>query len=100
MSKGIKTTDSLVRFTKDPIRFVEQLRRSGQPLLLTLDDESGVVVQDAAAYEELRQMADRCETVQAVKESLRDMAAGRTRPIREALAELATKHKLPHRRGK
>jgi len=35
------------------------------------------------------------EVIPAVKESLRDMVAGRSRPIREVLAELAAKHKLP-----
>jgi hypothetical protein len=100
MSNDIPATDSLARFTNDPKRFLEKLRRSGEPILLTLDDETGVVVQDAAAYERLRHMVDQFETVEAVKKSLRDQAAGRTRPMRDALAELAAKHKLPRLRGK
>src|SRR5229473_7160447 len=95
MPKNIPARGSLARFAKDPLRFLERLRKSGEPILLTLDDEAGVVVQDAAAYQRLRQMADQLETIEAVKESLRDQAAGRTRPIQEALAELAVKHKLP-----
>jgi PHD/YefM family antitoxin component YafN of YafNO toxin-antitoxin module len=100
MPKDIPARDSLARFTNNPKRFLEQLRKSGEPILLTLDDAAGVVVQDAAAYQRLRQMADQLETIEAVKESLRDQAAGRTRPMRASLSELAAKHKLPRVRGK
>jgi predicted transcriptional regulator len=38
---------------------------------------------------------EQLETIAAVKEGLKDVAAGRTRPAREVLAELAKKHNLP-----
>jgi PHD/YefM family antitoxin component YafN of YafNO toxin-antitoxin module len=98
MPKDMPVRDSLAKFTNNPKRFLERLRKSGEPILLTLDDEGGVVVQDAAAYQRLRQLADQLETIEAVKESLRDQAAGRTRPMREALDDLAAKHKLPRLR--
>jgi hypothetical protein len=40
------------------------------------------------------QAADRLATVSAVREGLADVAAGRTRPMHAALAELAQKHGL------
>lgn len=91
----IEQIDSLVSFTNDPRRFLEKLRRNGQPILLTDEGENGVVVQDAASYQRFLERVDQLETIAAVKEGLQDVAAGRTRPMREALAELAEKHRLP-----
>lgn len=52
--------------------------------------QTGPTVRSSA----LRRQADRLETLAAVKQGLADVAAGRTRPMREALAELASKHGL------
>jgi PHD/YefM family antitoxin component YafN of YafNO toxin-antitoxin module len=95
MPQGISEIESLTSFTSDPERFLERLRQRGEPVLLTQQGEAGVVVQDAAAYQKFLERVDRLETIAAVKESLQDVAAGRTRPMREALAELAAKHRLP-----
>ncbi|MBY0527283.1 MAG: hypothetical protein K2R98_28060 [Gemmataceae bacterium] len=95
MPNQIPTTDTLANFAHDPRRFLAQLRESGQPMLLTEDGGSGVVVQDAASFQHFLEKIEQLETIAAVKESLEDVAAGRTRPIREALAELATKYQIP-----
>jgi len=95
MPQGISEIESLASFTSDPERFPERLRRRGEPVLLTQQGEAGVVVQDAASYQRFLERVDRLETIAAVKESLQDVAARRTRPMREALAELEAKHWLP-----
>ena len=94
MSHAIQLSDTLSNFTSDPARYLEQLRRSGEPLLLTVEGENGLVVQDAASYQRCLELIDRLETLAAVKQGLADVAAGRTRPMREAIAELASKHGL------
>jgi len=95
MLHGITETESLANFTNDPQRFLEKLRQSGEPLLLTEEGKDGVVVQDAATYQRFLQRVDQLEAIAAIKEGLQDMAAGRTRPMREVMAELARKHHLP-----
>jgi hypothetical protein len=44
--------------------------------------------------ESLTEAVDRREAIAGVKNDLNDVAAGRTRPMREALDELARKHQL------
>lgn len=95
MAHDIADSDSLSNFTSNPSPFLDKLRRSGEPMLLRQEGEEGVVVQDAASYQRFLEKVDQLEAIAAIKESLRDVAAGRTRPIREALAELAAKHRLP-----
>lgn len=95
MPSGITETDTLSNFTRDPARILEKLRADGVPMLLTEEGGTGVVVQDAASFQRFLEKVDQLETIAAVKESLQDVAFGRTRPMREALAELAAKHQLP-----
>jgi hypothetical protein len=92
MPQTIEASDTLTNFTNDPVRFLDQLRQSGKPLLLTVEGGDGVVVQDAASYQRFLELVDRLEVLAAVKQGLADVAAGRTRPMHEALAELGRKH--------
>src|SRR5260370_42125966 len=95
MPESVHATESLTKFTKDPDHFLEKLRQDGGPMLLTVEGAAGVVVQDADSYQRFLQHIDQLEAIAGVKEGLRDLAAGRMRPMREALRELAIKHKLP-----
>jgi prevent-host-death family protein len=88
-------TDLLTSFTDDPQGFLDRLRKTGAPIVLTEAGEPRVVVQDAASYQRFLAMVDQLETIAAVKESLQDEAAGRVYPIREALAQIAAEHQLP-----
>lgn len=92
---NLSNADSLASIAKDPGGFVQKLRQSGEPMLLTVEGGGEVVVQDAESYRRFWEKVDRLETLAAVQEGLKDVAAGRTRPIREVLAELAIKYKLP-----
>jgi PHD/YefM family antitoxin component YafN of YafNO toxin-antitoxin module len=95
MGNATLSHDLLSNFASNPAPYLEKLRQSGEPLLLTVEGQGEVVVQDAAAFRRFQQLVDRLETIVAVKEGLRDVAEGRTQPIRQALAEIARKHNLP-----
>jgi len=89
--------DSLTNFKRSTAEFVERLRETGEPLVLTVNGKAQIVVQDAAAYQRLVAAAEQSErdaTVAAVREGLEDMKAERTRPARSALKALARKHGL------
>jgi len=95
MAHSPENADTLNNFTTNPIPFLEKLRQSGEPLLLTVNGQAEVVVQDAVSYQRFLDSLNHLETLAAVKEGLQDVAAGRTRPMREALKELARKHNIP-----
>jgi len=66
--------------------------------VLTVNGKAEVVVQDAAAYQrlvELAAKADREETIAAIRAGLADAEAGRTKPARKALQALAKKYGIP-----
>jgi PHD/YefM family antitoxin component YafN of YafNO toxin-antitoxin module len=99
MQPNVQDEATLANFTSNPKPYLEKLRQSGEPLVLTVDGHADVVLQDAASYQLIRKQIERMEVIAAVKESLKDVAAGRTRPVREALAELSRKHNLPPAQG-
>jgi len=95
MQRSAQPHDLLSNFTSNPAPFLEKLRQSGQPLVLTVEGHGDIVLQDAAAFRRGQQQLERMETIAAVKEGLRDVAEGRTQPMREALVDIARKHNLP-----
>lgn len=87
--------DSLTNFKRQTAEYLERLRTSGEPVVLTVNGKAEVVVQDAAAYQKLVEAAARAEreeTIAAIRAGLADVDAGRTKPARAALKALAKKH--------
>jgi prevent-host-death family protein len=90
--------DSLTNFKRQTGEYLERLKESGEPLVLTVNGKSNVVVQDAAAYQRLvdaATKADREETIAAIREGLADVEAGRSKPARQVLRALAKKYGIP-----
>ena len=53
-----------------------QLKQTGQPVVLTINQKAELVVQDAVSYQKLADLAERLETIQAVRESLASIDRG------------------------
>ena len=49
---------SLTDFKKNTSEFINQLKETGEPVVLTINGKAELVVQDAAAYQKLRQIAE------------------------------------------
>lgn len=69
--------DSLSEFKRHTPEFIKRLKAGGRP-----------VVQDAASYQKLVEIAERVERMDALRASLEDMKAGRVSPAEEMLAEM------------
>ena len=90
--------ESLTNFKRQTADYLRQLRASGEPMVLTVNGKAEVVVQDAAAYQRLVNVAakvDREETVAAIRAGLDSVEAGRVKPARKALKALARKYGVP-----
>jgi prevent-host-death family protein len=74
---------SLTDFTRNASEFLEQLRATGEPVVLTIDGKPELVAQDARSYQKLRELAERLETIEAVHEGLASAERGEGRPMDE-----------------
>jgi len=86
--------DSLTHFKRNTSELIQQLKATGQPLVLTVNGKAEVVVQDAGSYQRLTDLVDRAEAVLGIRRGLESMEAGEGIPAEQAFAELQRKHKI------
>ena len=85
-------TQSLSDFQRDAGTVLVRARASGAPILLRQEDGVEIVIQDAEAYRAMWERLQLLEDVEALREGLEDIRAGRTRPAEEVFTELRRKH--------
>lgn len=73
-------------------QYVDRMEREGRPITLRIDDQPPLTIADERAYQMLRELVDRIETVAAVREGLRQVEEGRTVPLEELDRRLIKKH--------
>ena len=61
----------LTDFKRNTASFLRQLKESGHPLVLTINGKAELVVQDARSYQKLLDLAERLETIEAVRKETR-----------------------------
>ncbi|OWK43194.1 type II toxin-antitoxin system Phd/YefM family antitoxin [Fimbriiglobus ruber] len=94
MLENANDTVSLSTFKRDTSKVAEQLRKTGRPVVLTVNGKAEMVVQDAAAYQRLVTLAEQAEMYSFLRAGKVEVDAGRTLPALEALDAIAKKHKL------
>jgi prevent-host-death family protein len=85
LSHGV---NSLSDFKRKTSKFLGRLKKTGEPVILTINGKAELVVQDAVSYQRLLESAERGESLAFLRRSLKDIEAGRTRPMRKAVAAL------------
>jgi prevent-host-death family protein len=88
---------SLTDFQRNVKTYIDRLKKTGRPVVLTVNGKAELVVQDAAAYQRLLDLIDRAEAVAGIKRGLESMHSGGGKPARTFLEEVRKKHKLPRK---
>lgn len=78
-----KDIHSLTSFRRRSGDFIKRLKRSKRPLVLTVRGKAAAVVQDAAAYQRLLDIAADADAAEGIRQGLEDARKGRTRPASE-----------------
>jgi PHD/YefM family antitoxin component YafN of YafNO toxin-antitoxin module len=86
---------SLTEFKLHTSQFVQQLKESGDPLVLTINGKAELVVQDAASYQKLLDIAEEARVLDGIRRGLEDMKAGRGRPAEDVFADIRQELNLP-----
>jgi prevent-host-death family protein len=85
---------SLSHFKRKTAEVMERMKKTGNPVVLTINGKAEIVVQEATAYQRLRELADKAEMMEFLRESKADADAGQTVPAREFLASLGKRKGL------
>jgi prevent-host-death family protein len=74
---------------------MQRLKKTKRPIILTVNGKPEAVVQDAAAYQRLLDIAAQASEEEAIRQGLEDLREGRTRPLNEVIEEMRRKHAIP-----
>jgi len=80
---------SLSDFQRNTREHIRKLKKSGKPLVLTVNGHAEVVVQSAEAYQKLLDDRELLEDIRSVSRGLEQAKRGEGRPMRELLEEIA-----------
>ena len=83
---------SLTDFKKKTPEFLRQLKETGEPVVLTINGKAELVVQDAASYQRLLDLAEEARVVEGIRQGLEDMKAGRTMSLDDFKNHARKKH--------
>ena len=87
-----KDIRSLSDFKRNTVDLLGRLRKTGHPLVLTINGKAELVVQDAEAYQAL---LDRVAAIEGIQRGLTDVKAGRVKPARRIFNQLRRAHGIP-----
>jgi PHD/YefM family antitoxin component YafN of YafNO toxin-antitoxin module len=85
---------SLTDFKRRTASYIEQLKQTGHPLVLTLNGKAELVVQDAVSYQRLLDVLDQVEAIEGIRKGLKSVQEGRVRPVEEVFEEIRQEHEV------
>jgi len=82
---------SLSTFKRDTAKLLRQMKKTKEPVVLTVNGKAELVVQDAESYQKLLEAKDRIEAIEGIRRGLESMQRQRGKPatkfFREFFAE-------------
>src|SRR6266567_5847859 len=89
--KLTRDIQSLSTFKRDTAKVVRQLKKTGQPVVLTVNGKAELVVQDAESYQKLLEAKDRIEAIEGIKRGLESMKRDPGKPAEKFFQEFFNK---------
>jgi prevent-host-death family protein len=95
---SLKDIESLTAFKRNTTEYVKKIKKSGNPLVLTVNGKAEIVVQDAESYQRMLDVLDRAETIEALREGLESVRRGKTMSLDRFDKEMRKKISAPKKR--
>lgn len=86
-----KDIHSLTEFKRNTTEFLQRIKQTKHPLVLTVNGKAELVVQDAESYQELLDAVELLETLKGIKLGLEQMQEGKGKTAEDFFNELFDK---------
>src|SRR5260370_36736110 len=86
---------SLSTFKRDSNKVMRQMKKSKEPVVLTINGKAAVVVQDAESYQKLFEIKERAEAVELLRERLATRGRKKGRTADEFFTKVFAKNNIP-----
>ena len=85
----------LTTFRNHSAAFLQQLKKTKRPVVLTVNGKAAAVVQDAEAYQRLLDIAAYADAEEGIRQGLEDVRTGKVRPAREFFEDFEVENGIP-----
>ena len=85
---------SLSTFKRDSNKVIRQLKKTKEPVVLTVNGQAAVIVQDAESYQSLLELRERAEVVAVLQERLASLKRKKGRSAEDFFTELFARNDL------
>ena len=89
-----KDIQSLTSFRRRSAQVLTQLKKTQRPVVLTVKGRAAAIVQDAAAYQRLLDIAAQANAEEGIRQGLADAKAQKLRPAAAVLGDFEARHGL------
>ncbi|BAZ17490.1 prevent-host-death family protein [Calothrix sp. NIES-4071] len=96
MTPDLRNIYPLSEFQSGATAFLQNLRGTKEPIILTVNGKASVVVQDAQSYQELLERLELLETSLGIRKSIDEFEQGKGIPLDEAFQQLRAKYDIPY----
>jgi prevent-host-death family protein len=86
---------SLSTFKRDSNKVMRQMKKTKEPVVLTVNGKAAVVVQDAESYQRLLELKERAEVVEILRRRLASRGRKKGQPAEDFFTEFFAKNKIP-----
>src|SRR6266404_5617007 len=93
--KLVRDIMSLSTFKRDSNKVMRQMKKTKEPIVLTVNGKAAVVVQDAESYQRLLDLKERSETIEVLRQRLATLGDKKGRTADEFFTELFANNNNP-----
>jgi prevent-host-death family protein len=85
---------SLSTFKRDTAKLMRQMRKTKEPMVLTVNGRAALVVQDAESYQQLLEAKERIEAIEGIRRGLESMKEKRGMPADRFFADFFARNNI------
>ena len=85
---------SLSTFKRDSNKVMRQMKKTKEPIVLTVNGKAAIVVQDAESYQKLLELKERADVVETLRQRLASRGRKKGRAAEEFFSEFFAKHNI------
>ncbi|MBI3653273.1 MAG: type II toxin-antitoxin system Phd/YefM family antitoxin [Acidobacteria bacterium] len=85
---------SLSEFQRNAKSYIGRMKKTGRPVVLTINGKAELVVHDAASYQKMLDLVEQAETIAAIQIGLEQVEQGRVKPAEKIFKGLRKKYNM------
>lgn len=89
-----KDIQPMTTFRNHSAEFMQHIRKTKRPVVLTVNGKAAAVLQDAQAYQRLLDLAATANAAEGIRQGLHDKESGKTKPARAIFSKLREEYGL------